>query len=117
MSNAERGGLSAGMFDIGNNVLDLFYIYFGDVCIKVVGQIELERAPKNGSSYDTVLVHKNPLYIYIYIYFQIFEFYVKHFQARSPNCEERLLASSCLSVRLHGTTRLPLNGFLCNMIF
>jgi len=68
MSNAERGGLSAGMFDIGNNVLDLFYIYFGDVCIKVVGQIELERAPKNGSSYDTVLVHKNPLYIYIYIF-------------------------------------------------
>ena len=33
------------------------------------------------------------------------------FYARSQNCEERLLASSCLSVRPHGTTRLPLDGF------
>jgi hypothetical protein len=33
--------------------------------------------------------------------------FCKHLQ----NCERRLLASSCLSVRLHGTTRLPLDGF------
>jgi len=26
-------------------------------------------------------------------------------------CEKRLLAASCLSVRPHGTTRLPLDGF------
>jgi hypothetical protein len=54
--------LFAGMFDIENNVMVLYYMYFGDVCIKVVGQIELERVQKrNGSSYETVLVHKNPL--------------------------------------------------------
>jgi len=50
--------LSFGMFDIENNVLDLYYIYFGDVCIKDVRQIELDRVKKNGSSYDTVLVHR-----------------------------------------------------------
>jgi hypothetical protein len=37
--------LSAGMCDI-ENVLVFYYTYFGDVCIKVVGQIELERDPK-----------------------------------------------------------------------
>ena len=31
----------------------------------------------------------------------------QHFLARSQNCEKRLLASSCPSVRPHGTTRLP----------
>ena len=36
---------------------------------------------------------------------------------RSQNCEKRLLASSCLSVRPHGTTRLPLDGFSFNLIF
>jgi len=36
--------------------------------------------------------------------------------ARSQNCEKRLLASSCLSVRPHGTTRLPLDGFSLNFI-
>ena len=33
------------------------------------------------------------------------------FWAFSKNCEERLLASSCLSVCPHATTRLPLVGF------
>jgi len=39
------------------------------------------------------------------------------FLARSQNCEDRLLSSSCLSVCLsvtvcpHGTTRLPLDGY------
>ena len=33
--------------------------------------------------------------------------FCKHLQ----NCEKRLLASSCLSVRPHGTTRFPLDGF------
>jgi hypothetical protein len=32
-------------------------------------------------------------------------------------CEKRLLASSCLSVRPHGTTRLPLDGFSWNLVF
>jgi len=36
-------------------------------------------------------------------------------KARSPNCEKRLLVLSCLfacpSVRPHGTTPLPLDGF------
>jgi len=32
-------------------------------------------------------------------------------------CEERLLASSCLSVRPNGTTRPPLDGFSWNLIF
>ena len=50
------------MFDIGNEVLDLYYIYFGDVCIKVVGQIELERVKKK------IVVHKNPLDIYFFKY-------------------------------------------------
>jgi hypothetical protein len=43
------------------------------------------------------------------------------FRARSQNCKKRLLASSCLSiclsVCLHETTRLPLEGFLWNLIF
>jgi hypothetical protein len=34
------------MFVIGNNVMDLDYIFFGDICIKAVGQIERERVPK-----------------------------------------------------------------------
>jgi hypothetical protein len=37
--------------------------------------------------------------------------------ALSQNCEKRLSASSCLSVFTHGTTRLPLDGFLWNLIF
>jgi hypothetical protein len=32
-------------------------------------------------------------------------------QARSQNCEKRVLASSCLSVLPHGTTRIPPDGF------
>jgi hypothetical protein len=36
---------------------------------------------------------------------------------RSKNCERRLLASSCLSVRPHVPTRLPLDGFSRNFIF
>ena len=43
------------------------------------------------------------------------------YTARSRNCKKRLLASSCLSVRPsvrpHGTTRLPLDGFSWNSIF
>jgi hypothetical protein len=34
------------------------------------------------------------------------------FKARLQNCEKRLLASICMSFRLHGTTRLLLDGFL-----
>ena len=37
--------------------------------------------------------------------------------ARAQNCEKRLLASSCLSVRPHGKTPLPLDGFSWNLIF
>jgi len=32
-------------------------------------------------------------------------------QVRSQNCKRRLLASSCLPLRPHGTTRFPLDGF------
>jgi len=43
------------------------------------------------------------------------------FYARSQNCEERPLSSSCLSVRRtvcpHGTNGLPLGGFSSNFIF
>jgi hypothetical protein len=31
--------------------------------------------------------------------------------------QKRLLSSSCLSVRPHGTTRLPLDGYSCNWMF
>jgi hypothetical protein len=37
-----------------------------------------------------------------------------------PNCEKRILASSCLSASLsvpHGTTRLPVDGFSWNVLF
>jgi hypothetical protein len=34
-----------------------------------------------------------------------------NFKRVSKNCEKRQLASSCLSVCPHGTTRLPLDGF------
>jgi hypothetical protein len=41
--------------------------------------------------------------------------------ALSQNCEKRIISSSCpsvyLSVRPHGTTRLPLDGFSLNLIF
>ena len=41
-------------------------------------------------------------------------------KARSQNCEKQLLASLCLSARQillpHRTIRLPLNGFLWNLI-
>jgi hypothetical protein len=45
--------------------------------------------------------------------------WVPFYQSRSQNCEKRLLASSCLcfSVRPHGTTRFPLNGFSLSLIF
>jgi len=36
--------------------------------------------------------------------------------ARSQNCEKRVLASSCLSVRPHATTRLPLEEFSLSVI-
>ena len=43
------------------------------------------------------------------------------FKSRSQNCEKRMLALWCLSVRpsvcLRGTTGLPLNGFWRNFIF
>jgi hypothetical protein len=39
------------------------------------------------------------------------------FKTLSQNCEKRLLASSCLSVRPHGKTRLPLDGFSWNLVF
>jgi hypothetical protein len=43
------------------------------------------------------------------------------FKARSQNCEKRILALSCPSVRpfvcLRGTTGLPLNGFWRNFVF
>ena len=46
--------------------------------------------------------------------------YFGRFYARWRNCEKRLLASSCLSVRPsirpHGT-RLPMGGFSWNLIF
>jgi len=38
--------------------------------------------------------------------------YLEYFEARSQNFEKRLLASSCLSVRPHGTTVLTLAGFI-----
>jgi hypothetical protein len=39
-----------------------------------------------------------------------------NFSGDSQNCEERLLASSCLSVSSHGT-QLPLDGFSWNLNF
>jgi hypothetical protein len=41
----------------------------------------------------------------------------KRFLALSKNCEKRILPSSCLSVRPHRTTRLPLDGFSSNLIY
>jgi hypothetical protein len=35
----------------------------------------------------------------------------RYYYARSQNCEIRLLGSSYLSVRPHGTTQLPMEGF------
>ena len=34
----------------------------------------------------------------------------------SQNCEKRLLASPCLSVRQYGTTLLPVDGFSFNSV-
>jgi hypothetical protein len=38
-------------------------------------------------------------------------------RVRSQNCENQLLASSCLPVRQHGTTHLTLDGFPRNFIY
>jgi hypothetical protein len=47
--------------------------------------------------------------------------FLESLYARPKDCENRLLASSYRSVRLsvrqHGTTGLPLDGFLWNLIF
>jgi hypothetical protein len=42
--------------------------------------------------------------------------HVWYYYALSQNCEKRLLASSCLSVCPHETTRFPLDRFSCNLI-
>jgi len=38
------------------------------------------------------------------------------FYARSLNWEKRILSSTCLFLRPHGTNRLPLKGFSWNLI-
>jgi hypothetical protein len=43
--------------------------------------------------------------------------FVLYVWARAQNGEKRLLASSCPSVRPHGKTPLPLDGFSRNFIF
>ena len=89
------------------------------------------------------MLHTQFIYIYIYIYIYlcvhevtcdpfanvclfIYIFVYLFIEERSQNYETRLLASSCLSLYVsavhpsvcpHGTTRLPLNGFLWNFIF
>jgi hypothetical protein len=54
--------------------------------------------------------YKHKIYLYLKIRFRRFR----------KICQKRLLASSCLSVctsvRSHVTTRLPLDGILCNLI-
>ena len=40
-----------------------------------------------------------------------------NFHELSQNCGKRLLATPYMSVLLHGTTRLPLDGFSWNLIF
>jgi hypothetical protein len=42
--------------------------------------------------------------------YDIYSFFTVFKRVRK-NCENRLLASSCLSVRQHGTSQLPLDGF------
>ena len=45
------------------------------------------------------------------------EHLVHFIKALSHNCRNRLSASSCLSVRPHGTTRFPPDGLAWNLIF
>jgi hypothetical protein len=54
-------------------------------------------------------------YSLFYIY-HIFQFIIECW-SRSQNFEKRPLASPSLSLRPHGETRLPLDGFLRNLIF
>ena len=42
--------------------------------------------------------------------------FIPDFEARSQNCKKWPLASLCPSVRPHGTTRVPLDGFAGNFI-
>jgi len=58
--------LSAGMFDIENNVFDLYSIYFGEVCIKDVGHIEIERVPKKCIIIRHGVGTQNPLDIFFF---------------------------------------------------
>jgi hypothetical protein len=48
---------------------------------------------------------------------KLVEKYITGFKARSQNYEKWMLALSCLSVRAHGTTRLPLDEFWWNLMF
>jgi len=50
----------------------------------------------------------------IFALFSTIHFYI--YESVCENCEKRLLPSSCPSVRLHVTTRLPLDGFSRNFI-
>ena len=51
------------------------------------------------------------------MYFEYVCTHVSLFLVCSQNCEKWLLASSCLSTHLHGTTQIPLNGFSWNLTF
>ena len=70
----------------------------------------------------------NFIVLQLYLFYCIYRIFLRSFfnvlfndaldiQALSQNCEKRLLASSCLSVRPHGTTQHPMDGFLLNLLF
>jgi hypothetical protein len=50
-------------------------------------------------------------------FFFVLSFNLCHILARSCDCDKRLLVSSCLSVRPHGTTRLLRHEFSWKLIF
>ena len=61
------------------------------------------------------LSYRAPHTLYLVINRFLVELFCLVFQARSQNCEKRILASPCPSVRPHGKTRLPLDGFSLNL--
>ena len=68
-----------------------------------------ERASKKQTCLWTGLcLWKGARNVFVNVLMLVFDFILLDAFA---NCKKRLLASSCQSVRPHGTTRLPLDGF------
>jgi hypothetical protein len=76
----------------------------------LVVKINIFASDKNRTRYIQSAVPQCHWLCYMSVHF------IPDFEARSQNCKKWPLASLCPSVRPHGTTRLPLDGFSGNFV-